>query len=73
MVVGLIDSFLVPLLSSNAIVHDILSDYSAQMLANDEAAFDPASGLNLLCVLLEARVDMTFDGGTEGNQNEFSG
>lgn len=43
------------------------------MLANDEAAFDPASGLNLLRVLFEARVDMTFDGGTEGNQNEFSG
>lgn len=73
LIVGLIDSFLVPLLRTDAIVHDILPNRSAQMLANDEAAFDPASGLDLPCVLLEAGIDMTFDGRTEEKQNEFSG
>lgn len=68
LVISLVDSLFIPLLCANAVVHDILSNSSAQVLSNYVASFDPASGLDLFRVFLEARVDMAFDGCTEIKQ-----
>lgn len=60
LIIRLVDSLLVTLLNAYAVVNNVLSYRSLQLLAYNVSPLNPASGLDLTRVALVARINIAF-------------